>query len=147
MRERVFYNSIQNFLDSDERIVHKVHMWTRHRLALPYMLVAGLAMFVLAILIGVEQWSGRVGLGFAALAVAAAACTEYRVLVSTTRGLVLLKSSRVRQKATGFIERLPADTLIEPVGSNLVITEWRVGTGIYSVMKRFQSPMVAISNQ
>lgn len=145
MRERVFYNSIQRYLDHDERIIHKVHMWNRHHLALAYMLVAGLAMFALAFAVGIEQWSGRVGLGLAASAVAAAATTQYRILVSTTKGLVLLKSSRVRQKAVGLVKRLPPTTVIKPIGSNLVITEWSVGGSTYSVMKRFQKPMVAIS--
>ena len=145
MRERVFYRSVQSFLDDGDRIAHMVHMWSRHRLALPFILGATLIMGVVAIVVGVEQWSGRIGLALAAGAVGAFATTEYRILVATTQGLVMLRSSRIRQKAVGFIERLPASTTIEPTGSNLVITEWRVGTASYSVMKRFQKPMVAIS--
>lgn len=146
LRERVFYTSVQKHLDEDERIIHMVHMWSRHRLGIPYMAVAGLAMTLAAYVVGIEQWASRLGLGFAAAAIAAAASTQYRVLVSSTKGLVILRSSRVRQKAVGFVGRLPEDTKITPVGSNLVITEWDVGGSIYSVMKRFQKPMVAISN-
>ena len=97
--------------------------------------------------VGVEQWSGRVGLGLAGAATAAMATTDYRVLTLTTGGLFLLRSSRVRQKAVEVIDRFPAATPVEPVGSNLVITDWSVGDGVYSVMKRHQAAMVAISQR
>jgi hypothetical protein len=45
------------------------------------------------------------------------------------------------------MSRLPDSTKIEPVGSNLVITDWSVGTASYSVMKRHQAAMVAISQR
>jgi hypothetical protein len=145
LRERVLYTSTQKFLDEGERIEHTVYMWRRHRYALGYIALAGSAMFVLSILVGIEQWESRFGLALASGAVGAAATTQYRILVSTSKGLVLLKSSRVRQKAVGFVTRLPVDTPIRLTGSNLVITEWTVGNSNYSVMKRFQKPMVAIS--
>ena len=106
-----------------------------------------LGMLIVALLVGVEQWGGRIGLALAAAATAAMATTEYRVLALTSDGLVLLRSSRVRQKAGAIIGRLPASTRVEPVGSNLVITDWSVGDTVYSVMKRHQAAMVAISQR
>lgn len=146
MRERVLYNSVQGFLDEDERIKHKVHMWTRHRLAIPLMLGVGLAAVAVSVVLGVDEWGSRIGIGIAAAMVAAAVTTDYRILVVTSRGLVMLRSSKFRQKAIALLDR-PADgTVIEPISSNLVITDWQVGAdGRFSVMKRFQAEMVAIS--
>ena len=147
MRDRVLYNSVRALLPADERIVELAHMWSRHRLIVPYVAGAFIALFALAFVIGVTQWGGRVGLGFAGGAVAAMAATEYRVLVLTSEGLVLLRSSKVRQKATELIERLGRSTKVEAVGSNLVITDWSVGGRVYSVMKRHQNSMVSISQR
>ena len=123
------------------------HMWTRHPLGIAYAVGAALAMFALATVLGVGQSSGRVGLGLAAGAIAAMASTEYRVLALTTSGLILFRSSKTRQKATSVIDRLAASTKIEPVSGNLVITDWSVGDQVYSVMKRHQMAMVAISQR
>ncbi len=136
---------MQGFLDQGERIKHKVHMWSRHRLAIPYMLGVGLAAAALSALLGVEEWGSRIGLGIAAAMVAAAFSTEYRILVLTTSGLVMLRSSKFRQKATALVGRLGGETVIKPISSNLVITDWQVGDDRFSVMKRFQAEMVAIS--
>lgn len=147
MRDRVLYNSVRALVPVEERIVEMAHMWSRHRLMVPYVIAAFVAMFALAFLIGINQWGGRIGLGFAGGAVAAMAATEYRVLVLTSEGLILLRSSKIRQKATGLIERLGRSTKIEAVGSNLVITDWSVGGRVYSVMKRHQNSMVSISER
>ena len=147
MRDRVLHNSVRAALPPNERIMHVAHMWSRHRFMLPYAAVAFAAMVAFAIAVGVEQWGGRVGLGLAAAAVAAMAATEYRVLVLTTEGLVLFRSGKTRQKATELLERLPKSANVRPVGSNLVITDWSVGEKVYSVMKRHQNAMVAISQR
>jgi len=146
MRERVLYDSARALLPDDEKIIHLVHMWSRHRLMVPYAMFAGAAIFVLAMVVSVEQWSGRFGLALGGAAVAAMAMTEYRVLVETPTSLVLMRSSRVRQRAVALIERMPRTTSIEPVGSNLVITDWELGGVTYSVMKRYQNAMTSIAN-
>ena len=147
MRDRVLHNSVRALLADTDRVLHLVHMWSRHRWLLPFAALAFGGMLVVALLAGVDQWSGRIGLALAGAAVAAMATTEYRVLAWTSDGLVLLRSSRVRQKALGVIGPLPASTRVEPVGSNLVITDWTVGDTVYSVMKRHQAAMVAISQR
>jgi hypothetical protein len=147
MRERVLYDSVRALLGDGETIEQLVHMWSRNRLLLPYALVAGGAVFVVAILVDVDQWSGRVGLALAGAAVAAMATTDYRVLVRTPSNLVLMRSSKVRQKALEVIDRLPADIAVEPVGSNLVITDWNLNGVTYSVMKRYQHAMTAIASR
>lgn len=102
-------------------------------------------MLLVVSLAGATEWSSRISIGLAGAAVAAMATTEYRVLARTTRGLVLLRSSRLRRRANGVIRRLEKDTKIEVVGSNLVITEYRVDGVIYSVMRRSQQEMTAIA--
>ena len=146
MRERVLYNSVQGFLDEGERIKHIVHMWSRDRLAIPYMLGVGLVAAGFSMVIGVDEWGSRIGIGIAAALVAASVSTDYRILVLTTSGLVLLRSNKFRQRATALLDRPSEGTVIKPVSSNLVITDWQVGDdGRFSVMKKFQAEMVAIS--
>lgn len=147
MRERVLENSVRALLSPDEKVRHIVHMWTRHRLVLPYIALAFAAMLALSFAIDVNQWGGRIGLGLAGGAVAAMATTEYRVLVLTSEDLVLMESSKVRQRATRILERLGPKTTVEPVGSNLVITDWSVGSRVFSVMKRHQNAITAISQR
>lgn len=147
MRDRVLHNSVRAQLRDTDRILHLVHMWSRHRWLVPYAALAFAFMLGVAILVGVEQWGGRIGLALAAAVTAAMSTTEYRVLAWTTDGLVLLQSSRIRQKATAIIAHLPPSTSVQPVGSNLVITDWMVGDTVYSVMKRHQAAMVAISQR
>ncbi|MGI9605786.1 MAG: hypothetical protein ACR2P0_06570 [Acidimicrobiales bacterium] len=145
MRERSLLNSVRKHLPADERVVRVVHMWTRHRLLIPYAIAAFVAMLAVASVVGVPQWSGRVGIGLAGSAIAAMATTEYRVLAESANGLFLLRSSRIRQTATALDRKLGSDAEIELVGNNLVITEWLVDGTRYSVMKRFQADMVALS--
>lgn len=147
MRSGILYSSVRNQLPEGELIVQIAHMWTSNRWALPYGLAAFVGCFVVAFVVGVDQWSGRIVIGLAGAAVAAMATTEYRVLVLTREGLVLMGSSRIRQRATNLIRRLPASVSVEPVGSNLVITEWSVDGQVYSVMKRHQAAMLAISQR
>ncbi len=147
MRQGILHSSVRALLPEDERIFQIAHMWTRHRLMLAYTAVAFAGFVALGFAVGVDQWSGRLGLGFAGAAVAAMATTEYRVLVLTADGLVLMGSSRIRQRATTLIRRLPRSAEVQAVGSNLVITDWSVDGQVYSVMKRHQSAMVAISER
>ena len=147
MRQRILYDSVRPHLSDGERIRDLVHMWRRHHLLIPYAGAAFVGLFVLAFVVGITAWSGRVGLALAGASLAAMATTEYRVLARTTEGLVLLRSSRVRQRATELIKRLPDTTVITPVSSNLVLTEWKVNKATYSVMKRYQGAMVTISQR
>jgi len=147
MRERLLYESARALLGDDEKIEQLVHMWSRHRLLFPYAVVAAGIMLIVAIVVGVDQWSGRVGLALGAAAVAAMATTNYRVLVQTPTNLVLMRSSKVRQKALAVIERLPVDTPVAPAGSNLVITDWELAGITYSVMKRYQQAMTSIATR
>jgi len=110
-------------------------MWSRHRWMVPYALIAGVVVYITSDWAGFSQTSTRVALGFAAGAVAVNATTNYRVLARTSRGLMLLKGSRIRQYATEILEQLPRSTPIEPVGGTVLATDWRVGEYVYTVPK------------
>ncbi len=145
MRERMLRASVIRVLGDEEKPREVVHMWAPHRLSLAYAAAAGFAMFALAWVLQVSTVGGRVALGFAAASIAAIATNDYRVLARTNRGLVLLRSSRIRQRATAIETRLARDASIEPVGENLVITDWMVAGRRYHVMKRFQRAMSSMS--
>lgn len=147
MRENVLYRSIRSLLPDDEMIVAHVHMWRRHRLMVPYVIVAFFGVLAVTLTVGFEEWSSRIGLALGAAALAGMSTTEYRVLVLTTSDLVLMGSSRIRQVATEVVDRLPSTITIKPVGTNLIITDWAVGDQTYSVMRRYQAAMVAISER
>ena len=147
MQDLGLERSVQKHLSPGEKVHHVVHMFTRHHLAFPFIACSGVALGVIAAVAGASQWSTRISLGLAGAAVAAMATTEYRVLVQTSTGLALLRSSRFRRRASGLIRRLPSTLSIDVLGSNLVITEYRVDGVVYSVMRRHQQEMTAIVNR
>jgi hypothetical protein len=73
--------------------------------------------------------------------------TEYRVLAHTTGALVLCRAGRVRQVATGTIERLSADVTITRVGTTLVSSEWMIGDRRYTVPRNFGQAMEAVAQR
>lgn len=146
MRQKVLYKSVVKLLPEGETIDQLVYMMGRHRWSLPFAAGASALLFVVAWISGIEQAGGRVAIGLAGGAIAAMATTEYRVLVQTDEGLVLFAAGRLRQKATRMIGRLKPGTPIELIGTNLVVTEWLVGDRQFTVMRRFQQAMVALSS-
>jgi hypothetical protein len=133
MRRAALFRSIAKLLD--EEVTEAAFMWTRHRWMVPYALIAAGVVFLTSDWAGFSEISTRVALGFAAGAVAVNATTDYRVLALTDRGLVMFKSSRIRQYATGVLARLPRSTPIEVVGGTVFATDWRVGEATYTVPK------------
>ena len=120
-------------------------LFTRHRWFWPYSLLAGTMIFVVASASEVEGGVNRVLLGLCGLAIAGLAATEYWVLAETTRGLVLLRSSRIRQYAQSVARRLPEDTTIDPVGSTVVTGDWRIDGVLYTSTKRWEAAMRRLS--
>ena len=133
MRRAALFRSVARLLDED--VIEAAFMWTRHRWMVPYALIAAAAVFLTSEWAGFDEVTTRAALGFAAAAVAVNATTDYRVLALTTKGLVMLKGSRIRQTAIGVLSRLPSATKIEPVGGTVLATDWRVGDVIFTVPK------------
>jgi hypothetical protein len=145
MRQEVLWRSVRRILGTDEEILGVAYLWGRHRLLAPLVVLAALIGSGAAALAGFTSVASIAAVALAAVAVAASVSTEYRVLAVTEGGLVLMRGGRVRQVATALIERLPDSTKVERVSSNLVISEWRVGTNRFSALRRFESTMSAIS--
>ncbi len=147
MRKAILFRSINRALDSDERVIEAVYMWARHRWMVPYAIVAFVALFIVADLVGFAEVSAQVALGIAGAAVAVAATTEYRIVAWTERGFYLLKASRIRRFATGLIDRLPDDTEMTPVESNVIATDWEIGQRRYTLTKSNEQAMQRIASQ
>jgi len=145
MRRVVLLRSVQKLLRDDEHVVEAAYLWSRHRLLLPFALGAFVLVAVVAALVGFGGWAAPVGLGLAGAAVAAMATTEYRVLAQTDRGFMLCRGSRVRQAATGLIERLPDDLELSLVGNQMVLTEWTVGDRRFSAPKASEQALVRMA--
>ncbi len=120
-------------------------MWNRHRLMLPFALGAAVLLAILGVAVGFDSAGSLIALGLAAAGVAAMATTEYRVLALTSRGLVVLRGSRVRQAAVERLDRLPKTSAVKLVGSQFLMTEWQVGDRTFFVPKSSESAMTRIS--
>ena len=145
MRRRILTQSVQRHLADGEQIREVVHLWSRHRWMVPYCGISAVALFVVAAMSGVVGFVPRVAVGLAGAVAAATATTNYSILVSTNRGLVLLRSSRIRQYAKGGSEKLPAGTSVERVGGTIVSSDWLVADRMLTVPRRGEQAMHAIA--
>lgn len=116
-------------------------MWNRHRWFMAYAMVVLAALVWLAPIAGIEDWATRIVIGLAGSAIAVNASSSYRVLADTDEGLFLLRASRIRQVAVGESEKLPSNTILEPVGGTMLATDWRVGDGVYTVARSSEQAM------
>lgn len=121
------------------------YMWRRHRLMVPFVAGSFLATVLVAGWVGWDDWPTRLAIGLAVAAVAVAASTDYRVLALTSVGLVLLKASRIRQAATGMLERLAPDVTIERLGGTVLATDWEVAGSVYTVSRSSEEAVARIS--
>lgn len=122
-------------------------MWNRHRLFFPYVVFAGAALFVVALVSGIEPVANQLVIAGCGAAVAAMATTNYVVLADTDDEIVLCRSSRVRQHAKAIIKRLPSNTPLTMVGSTVVTSDWKVDGVIYTMTKRWEAPMRLLSTE
>jgi len=145
IRQTILVRSVQRLLGVDEQVSRVVVMFTRHRWFVPYSVVAGLALFVVASASGITSITNRLVLAACGLAIAGMATTNYWVLAETNNGLALCRSSRVRQYAKSLVRRLPADTDLTMVGSTVITSDWRVDGVMYTLTKRWEAPMRQLS--
>ena len=147
MRKANLLRSIARLLDDGTEVVEAAYMWKRHRLMLPFAIATFLGMVVVADWAGWDDWETRIVIGLAAAAVAVAASTDYRVVAQTSGGVVLLKASRIRQAATGMLERLPSEVTIEPVGGTVLAADWEVAGSVYTVPRSSENAISRISGR
>lgn len=143
MRRAALFRSVHRLVG--EEVQEAAFMWSRHRWMLPYALIAAVVVFLTSEWAGFTELSTRIALGFAAGAIAVNATTDYRVVARTTKGLVFLRGSRVRQHAVAVIRRLPDDTRIEPVGGTVLATDWAVGETVFTVPKSHERALERIA--
>lgn len=85
--------------------------------------------------------------GFGALLLVTAATTDFRVVADVSSvddgdRFALLRGSKVRQAATGFIKWLEGpETAVEKVGSSFVSSQWRIGEQIFTATKRSEKAL------
>lgn len=147
MRRAVLLRSVARFLDEGVELVDAAYMWTRHRWMVPYAVIAAVAVYFASEWAGFTETPTRVALGFAAGAIAVNATTEYRVLARTSRDVLLLKGSRIRQYATGVLDRLPGSVEIHAVGGTVIATDWQVGDRVYTVPKSSEQAIERIAHR
>jgi len=145
VRKKVLLRSVVRFLDEGTHVVDAAYMWQRHRLMIPFAIASFVGMVVVAEWAGWEEWATRIVIGLAAVAVAVAASTDYKVVAQTSDGVVLLRASRIRQTATAWLEKLPADVVIEPVGGTVLATDWAVAGSVYTVPKSSEQAISRIA--
>lgn len=148
VRRKILVRSAQRLLDADgsSATVHDVIMlWTRHRWSIPYMIMCGILLYGVATVTGVEAVATRVVIAGCAVAVAAMATTNYWALAATSDGLVLCRSSRIRQYATKIERWLEPDAEVEMRGSTVVTSDWRIDGTDYTVTKRAEASLRQLS--
>ena len=147
LRRELLLRSIDRHLGDDTSVRDAVVMWTRHRWFLPYALGAGILLWVVAAASDVEPLASQIAIGAAGAAVGAVATTNYWILADTTTGLALLRSSRIRQRATAFGRHVADDETIEMVGSTVITSDWRIDDVIYTLTKRWEATMRLLSTE
>lgn len=145
MRRAVLRRSVTRLLEPDEALGEAALMWARHSSGYAYAAVAWVAFTLLAIVAGFDQWPARLVIGLAGAAIVLTGTTTYRVLASTSHGLVLFEAARVRQVARRISRRLPPEAEVRLVRDTLVTTDWVVDGTEYTVPKGSQRAMEAIA--
>jgi len=145
VRQSILLRSVQRLLDDEEQVRSVVMLSTRHRWFVPYAIAAGIALFAVASVSGVESTLNQAVLAACGIAIAGLATTNHSVLAETNRGLVLCRSSRVRQYAKAVTRRLPADSPLTMVGSTVITSDWKVDGVIYTMTKRWETTMRQLS--
>lgn len=120
-------------------------LWTRHRWSIPYMILSGAVLYAVATMTGVEAVATRVVIAGCAVAVAAMATTNYWALAATSEGLLLCRSSRIRQYAKKIEHWLDPDDEVEMRGSTVVTSDWRIAGIDYTVTKRAEASLRQLS--
>ncbi|MEM7093258.1 MAG: hypothetical protein AAF567_09670 [Actinomycetota bacterium] len=145
LRLTLLHRSIARQLPDGIRIGNVAMMFTRHRWFFPYCLAAGLVLFLVAAASGIAETPGRLAIAIAGAGVAALATTNYWVLAETDDDLVLLRSSRVRQRAIALVRSLDPGEVPEMVGSTVVTSDWRIDGTMYTVTKRWEAALREMS--
>lgn len=145
MRHHILLRSIEPFLQPGERLFDAAFMWARHRFSYFYALAGFVAVLGITTLVGFSEWPSRLALAVVGAAVSMTATTMYRVLASTSDGLVLLEGGKIRQVARSRLRKLEPGSVVEIQRDTLITTDWKVGDMEYTVPKGSQRAMERIA--
>lgn len=145
MRYNVLLRSVQRLLNPGEQLYGAAFMWQRHRLGYLYSIGAFVALTIIAIAAGFDDWLNRIVIGVAGASVALTATTLYRVLAATSEGLVLIEGGRIRHVGKTILRRLEPGITVEIKRDTLVTTDWNVDGTEYTVPKSSQQAMQQIA--
>lgn len=145
MREQILIRSVQQLLAPGARVGDLALMWRRSAGGLLVAVGAGIGLFVLLALTGVGSPTTRVVAALASMLFTATASTQYEVLVETDSGIRRFRAGRFRQIAVSEIGVLEDDAVLEPLSSNLLISDWSVDGQRYSVARRHQRAMTRLA--
>lgn len=141
LRQTVLIRSVDRLLPPGEQAASAIMLFSRHHLFFPYAIGAGVVVFIAALLAGIPGLTNQIILAACGVAIAAMATTNHVVLAQTNLDLLLFRSSRVRQYAKKFLERIPDDTPIEMISGNVITSDWKIGTRIFTLTKRWEAAM------
>ncbi len=145
MRDQVLLRSVRKCLGVEVHVA--VFMWRTGSFTAPFATAAALGCALLAALVGFEWPTGVVAIGLVGGAVAWSAGTEYRVLAEGPDGeLRLLRGSRIRQTAIAVLDDSIDRDSVRPVTVNAITTQWRVGRHDYTMRRRHQAPLTALTS-
>lgn len=141
MRRAVLLRSVREALGGQVEVRDAAYMWNRHRWFVTFAAGVLAALVWLAPIVGFDDWPTRIVIGLAGSAVAVNASSNYRVLAETDEGRFILRASRIRQVATGRLEKLASSAILEPVGGTMLATDWSVGGDVYTVARSSEQAM------
>ena len=141
IRSTILLRSVQELCADGETAYTAVMMSRRHRWFVPYAIVAGIGVGIVAAVSGLEGPVNWILFGLIGGAIAGLSTTNYYVLAESDRGLLLCRSSRVRQYAKQLLHRMPRDTELTMVGSTVISSDWKIDGVIYSMTKRAEAVM------
>jgi hypothetical protein len=141
VRRRVLIRSITKLLPAEERVLNAAPIWTFHPYApLIALAAAGAPVAVLSSFTD-ATWSQRLLWAGLIAVVATSVSTRFRILATTTGGVLLLRSSSIRQVAVEVLERWTDAPPMDKLGGNLATSEWRIDGTTYTVSKRAEKEL------
>jgi len=136
---------VQRLLPDGVELVDVVFMWRRSASTYLWSSVgAGVVVGVLSAA-GYGSMATRLMLALAVGLAVSIVATDSRVLAHTNAEPYVFAAGRVRQIAVQLLGPLAPDDVIQVVGTNLVVTEWLVGTERFSVPRNFQASMTRLA--
>lgn len=146
MRQQVLVRSVARLLAPGETVGEAAYMWRRHSMGLVFGAVAFVVVGGIAAVAGTDWPTIPFVLGMVTATAVYTLTSEFRVLATTDRRLVLCRGGRFRQVAVEWIGDVDRAS-IEPIGGSMLATDWRIDGTVYSISKSYEKAIHAIALQ